>query len=96
MIKIGELTFNDSPEESFNLVILDTIYIFSQRWNTIGFWTLDVSDESGGPLVLGARIVSGTFIFAQFPGVPFDLYIDSQIDPSREGIADYILGVYSK
>lgn len=96
MIKIGELKFNDSPEETFNVIILDTIFIFRQRWNTIGFWTLDVLAEDSTPIVLGARIVSGTPILEQFPGVPFDLLNESTIDPTRDGINEYTLGVYEK
>lgn len=96
MIKIGEMTFNNSPEEEFNMVLLDSIYTFRQLWNTIGFWTLDIRDENGDALVLGARIISGSFFLEQFPSIPFDLYNDTGVDPTRDGISDFILEIYSK
>ena len=42
-----------SPSESFDFNINGEIYKFKQKWNTRGFWTIDIVDIDIGTPVLG-------------------------------------------
>lgn len=96
MIKVGEIKLSKSPEETITTVIEDTVYNLRQLWNTIGFWTIDILTKDGIPLVTGIKIISGLFILKQYANIPFDLKINSTVDPSRFDIEDHILEVYIK
>lgn len=93
---IGTLPLTRNPEESFNIVVLGVVYSMRQLYNTVGFWTLDIMDEDGAPIVYGVKFVSGSFLLDQYPGVEFDLYIDSEIEPDRDNITKLQCEIYSK
>lgn len=96
MNKLGEIKLSTSPEETRTTVIGEIVYNFRQLWNTIGFWTIDIITEDSITLVTGVKLVSGLFLLKQYTNIPFDIKIDSSVDPTRFDIAGYILEVYSK
>ena len=97
MSKLGELKLNSSPEEAIKVVIDEVVYDFRQLWNTLGFWTIDIlTDDNTVPLVYGVKLVSGSFLLQQYVDIPFDIKIDSEVDPTRSNIENYILEIYSK
>lgn len=96
MSKLGEIKLSLSPEETRTTIIEEVVYNFRQLWNTLGFWTIDILTEDSTVLVAGIKLVSGLFILQQYTNIPFDIKIDSVIDPTRFDIEDYILEVYSK
>lgn len=93
---IGTFPTTDNPEENFNIILLDEIYNIRQLWNTLGFWTLDITDKDGIILVYGAKIVSGIFFLKQYPNIPWDLYINETTDPTRFTLGSTVIEVYSK
>lgn len=97
MSKLGELKLSSSPEEAIKVVIDEVVYDFRQLWNTLGFWTVDIlTDDNTVPLVYGVKLVSGSFLLQQYVDIPFDIKIDSEVDPTRSNIENYILEIYSK
>jgi len=95
--KLGELKLSSSPEEVIKVVIDEVVYDFRQLWNTLGFWTIDIlTDDNTVPLVYGIKLVSGSFLLQQYVDIPFDVKIDSTVDPTRTTIENYILEIYSK
>lgn len=97
MSKLGELKLSSSPEEVIKVVIDEVVYDFRQLWNTLGFWTIDIlTDDNTVPLVYGIKLVSGSFLLQQYVDIPFDVKIDSTVDPTRTTIENYILEIYSK
>jgi len=95
--KLGELKLSSSPEEAIKVVIDEVVYDFRQLWNTLGFWTVDIlTDDNTVPLVYGVKLVSGSFLLQQYVDIPFDIKIDSEVDPTRSNIENYILEIYSK
>jgi len=93
---LGTLPLTLNPEENFSTIIDGVNYDIKQLWNTIGFWTLDISDSDGNMLVAGAKIAAGIFMLQQYPQVSFDLIIDGIIDPDRDNLASLIVEVWSK
>lgn len=94
MIQTGIIKLANSPDETFSIVINETLYTFRQMWNTLGFWTLSIFDDAGTALIHNAKLVSGIFILEQYPSIEFDLYIDTELDPQRDNITDIEIGVY--
>lgn len=92
----GTFTLSLNAEEEFNSIILDSVYIFRQLRNTLGYWSLSVSDEDGNPLVLGVKIVAGSFIFEPYANVPFDIYVPGNVDPTRNNLNEFVLEIWSK
>ena len=93
---IGELTLSNSPNERFAVTVNDVLYNCTQLWNTIGFWSLNIYDSDNIAMVTGVNMVSGIFILKQFPNVPFDFFIDAEIDPDRDTFPDQKVKVYVK
>jgi len=90
------LSLTNNPEETFNISILNIVYSFRQLWNENGFWTLDISDSDENILVYGVKIVAGAFLLEQYPDIPFDLKNDTEIDPSRNNLNEFIIEVFNK
>lgn len=90
------LTLN--PEESFQIVIFETLYNIRQLWNTEGeYWTLDINDADNSALALGVKLVAGIFILSQYPGIRFDLKSDSLLtDPGRDDLTDFVFEITDK
>lgn len=97
MLKLGELKLSSSPEEDITIVVNEVVYNIRQLWNTLGFWTVDIlTDDNTTPLVYGIKLVSGSYLLQQYVDILFDVKIDSEIDPTRLNIEDYVLEIYSK
>ena len=90
------IPLTNNPEESFNFSIFGIVYGFRQLWNQNGFWTLDISDQDGGILVYGVKIITKEFLLRQYPQITFDLLSDNESDPVRNNLSDFILGVSLK
>ncbi len=93
---IGTFPTTNNPEETFNIILLTEIFSIRQLWNTLGFWTLSITDKDGILLVAGVKIVSGIFLLDQYPSVPWNLKIDSNADPTRFDLETTVIEVYSK
>lgn len=93
---IGTRPFSDNPEDTFNIVILDVIYTFKTQRNTLGFWTLSLYNQDGDAIVLGVKIVAGSFILEPYPSLLFDIYVPGEIDPDRDNLSDYQMEVWEK
>lgn len=93
---IGVLPLTQNAEESFNIVILDVIYSMRQLWNINSFWTLDILDEDGNPIIYGVKLVAGINLLRQYPHIPFDLYLDPAIELNRTNITDLQVEIYEK
>ena len=95
---MAKLSFTLNPEESFQIVIFDILYNLRQLWNTSGqYWTLDINDEDGNPLVLGVKLVTGIFLLKQYPQVRFDIKSNNiQADPGRDDLTDFVFEITNK
>lgn len=52
------IPWRDLPDFTQTLKLGGTIYKLRARWNTVAeFWTLDICDTNGDPLILGLKIV---------------------------------------
>lgn len=96
MEQLGTITFSNSPEDTFNTIILDNVYTFKTQRNTLGFWSLGIFDEDGNPLVYSVKIVAGSFIMKQYPQVPFDIYVPGDVDPTRSNLNEFLMQVWTK
>jgi hypothetical protein len=96
MKKLGTLPLTINAEETFSIVILETVYNMRQIWNTLGYWFLDILDENGDPIVMGIRLIGNHFMLAQYPSLIFDLKIDSPLDPTRDNLSQLSVEVWSK
>jgi hypothetical protein len=54
--------------ESFDIELGGVTYTLTTRWNTAGFWALDIADGQGVMLVECLPLVTGLDLLAQFPG----------------------------
>jgi len=90
------LPLTNNPEESFRVSINEIVYNFKQLWNTIGFWTLDISDEDNNIIVSGVKLVTGEFLLRQYPQILFDLKSTSEEDPTRDNLDIFLLEVTDK
>jgi len=90
------LPLSNSASESYTIVILNVTYQVIQRWNTLGFWTLDFLDEFGLPLIYGVRIVTQTNLLEQYPQMPFDLFSSRAEDPTRDNLINFELEIIEK
>jgi len=90
------LPLTNNPEENFNISISDTIYIFRQLWNEIGFWTLDIKDADGNILVYGIKIITQEYLLRQYPQILFDLKSENETDPERQTLESFLLEVNNK
>lgn len=96
MEKIGEINFSGNPADTFNMVVLDVIYTFKTQLNTLGFWTVTVSDEDGVVIVAGVKILAVSYIFEPYPSLPFDFYVAGLEDPARDNLNTFVIEVWSK
>jgi hypothetical protein len=87
------LPFTNNPAEVFNFNINGIIYKFAQKWNTLGFWTLDILDVDGIPFIHGLKLVVGTDLLANFENLPFGLKSTNLTDPSRDTLSTFNLEV---
>lgn len=90
------LPLTNNPEETFNASVDNLVYSFKQLWNTIGFWTLDITDPDGVVLVYGVKIVTKERILQQYADIPFDLLSANDEDPSRHTLDEFLLEVVDK
>lgn len=90
------LPLTNSPSESFSFNIEGVIYKFKQKWNTLGFWTLDILDIDGVPYVYGVKIVTRENILDAFPAIPFDLRSEKVNDPIRNNLNQFELQIIEK
>lgn len=90
------LPLTNNPSESFNFNINDVIYKFKQKWNTLGFWTLDVFDTDGNPLIYAVKIVAQENLLNMHPNIPFDLKSEKENDPTRDNLAEFELQILAK
>ena len=96
MSKIGTIKFSNDPENTFNTIILDTVYTFKTQRNTLGFWSLGIFDEDGNPLVYSVKIVAGSFLMSQYPHILFDVYVPGDIDPTRSNLNEFEMEIWTK
>lgn len=94
--QLGTINLSNSAEEEFNIVIDENIYILRQLRNTLGFWTLSVSDQDGNPLVYSVKLVAGSFVFEPYANVPFDLFVPGTIDPTRDNLDQFEMEIWTK
>lgn len=90
------LPLTNNPEESFNISIFETIYLCRQLWNENGFWTLDIKDANGNILVCGVKLVAQEYLLSQYPQLDFDLISTVDLDPDRNNLNIFNLGVIDK
>jgi len=90
------LPLTNNPSESFNFNINDVVYKFKQKWNTLGFWTLDILDTDGNPLVYAVKIVTRENLLNMYPNIPFDLRSKRDNDPTRDNLAEFELQILAK
>ncbi len=87
------LPLTNNPEETFRVSIFDTVYNFRQLWNTLGFWTIDISDSDGNILVYGIKIITQENILRQYAQIPFSLESTAELDPGRNDLEEFLLVV---
>ena len=90
------LPLTNNPEEIFNVSIDNVIFNFRQLWNGLGFWTLDITDADGVNLVLGVKIITKEKILRQYPSISFGLESNSENDPGRYDLKNFLLEIISK
>ena len=90
------LTLN--PEESFQIVIFETLYNMRQLWNTAGeFWTLDILNADNEALALGVKLVSGVPLLSQYSQIRFELEsADLSADPDRDDLDNFVFEITNK
>lgn len=87
------LPLTNSPSESFNFNINGDIYKFKQKWNTLGFWTLDIFDINGVPFVYAIKLITRENLLVAHPNIPFDLRSERSDDPQRNNLNEFELEV---
>lgn len=87
------LPLTNSPSESFSFNIDGVIYKFKQKWNTEGFWTIDVMDIDGEPFVYGVKLVTKTNLLVMHSSIPFDLRSERTNDPTRNNLDQFELEI---
>ncbi len=90
------LPLTDNPEENFRATIDDDIYNFKQLWNTLGFWTLDISDADNNIIVYGVKLITKENLLKQYPQIRFDLISNAETDPGRNDLSIFNLEVTDK
>lgn len=90
------LPLTNNAEENFTTPINGVAYAFRQLWNTLGFWTLDITDSDGVVLVYGVVIVAQINLLSQYPQVPFDLVSSANADPTRNNLDSFLLAIVDK
>jgi len=90
------LPLTNNPSETFSIEIFESVYLFKQLWNTLGFWTISISDVDNNPLVYGVKIVALTSLLRQYPNIRFNLLSTTAADPGRNDLAEFILEVIDK
>lgn len=90
------LPLTNNPSETFSINIFDTVYNIRQLWNTLGFWTIDISDVDNNPLAYGVKIVAKTKLLRQYPHIRFELESTTESDPARNNLDEFILTVTDK
>lgn len=90
------LPLTDSPAESFSIELFGVVYRMQQMWNTNGFWTLNIADVEGNPIVDGVKLVAKTKLLRQYPSIPFELESTTETDPTRNNLSEFILVVTEK
>jgi hypothetical protein len=86
----------NNPSESFNFNVNGVIYKFKQKWNTLGFWTLDILDIEGNPFVYGIKIVTKENLLIMHPSIPFELRSEKEDDPTRNNLSEFELEILEK
>lgn len=86
----------NNPEETFNISIFNTIYIFRQLWNENGFWTIDIKDANSNIIVSGIKLITQEFLLHQYPQITFDLISSVAADPGRYDLSFFQLEITDK
>ena len=90
---MAQFPLSSYPEETFTIPLFGRVYNCKQRWNTLGFWTLDFNDEDGDPIVEGIKLVTGLDLVKAYPELPFTLRINPVVEPTRDNITKLILEI---
>ena len=91
------LPLTTNPEETFSVSIFDIVYNFRQLWNVnYSFWTLDILNADGTPIVYGVKLITQEYLLMQYPQVPFDLKSEVDDDPTRDNLNEFFLEVLEK
>lgn len=61
------IPWRDSPDFTQTIKLSGKLYKLRSRWNTVHeFWTLDIYDSNGAPLLLGQKVLFNTDILARY------------------------------
>ena len=90
------LPLTNSPSESFTFKVNENIYKFKSKWNTQGFWTLDIFDIDGNVLVYAVKIVANENLLNAFTNIPFDLISEKEYDPARHDLDKFDLQIIER
>ena len=90
------LPLTNNPSESFSFNIEGEVYKFKQKWNTLGYWTLDILDIDGVPFIYGVKLVTRENILCMHPAIPFDLRSERLNDPTRNTLDQFELQIVEK
>ena len=90
------LPLTNSPSESFTFKVNENIYKFKSKWNTQGFWTLDIFDIYGNVLVYAVKIVANENLLNAFTNIPFDLISEKEYDPTRHNLDKFDLQIVER
>ena len=94
----------DVPYQSFSTTLNGAVYRIRLRYNTrAGFWSLDLADAAGAPLLSGLAIRLGTDLLSQFasegfpPGKLFAVnWVAAHREPDRETFGRDVSLVYEE
>ena len=90
------LPLTTNPSESFNFNVNGEIYKFKQKWNTLGYWTLDILNLDGVVFAYGIKLVTRTNLLLQYADIPFDLRSERLNDPDRNNLNEFELQISVK
>jgi len=90
------LPLTTNPSESFNYNVNGEVYKFKQKWNTLGFWTLDIVNITGSPFIYGVKLLTKTNLLEMHPAIPFDLRSERLNDPERNNLNEFELEILEK
>ena len=93
---------SDLPSYTFKQELEGTVYTFGFRYNErFAAWIMDISDETGNPIILGTPVLTDVDILSRFPYESLPpgqfLCIDEtgqQRNPDRDDFGDEIKLLY--
>lgn len=90
------LPLTNNPSETFSFIINGEVYKFKQMWNTLGFWTLSISDINDNKIIDNVVLVTKTNLLSMHPGIVFDLRSERNNDPTRNNLNEFELEILEK